>query len=63
MSHGSMENFYSTDRDLFFNSLLIRKNNLDMISTFEIKIWESLINKMTITKNKQNHFIFNLDSF
>lgn len=46
-----MENFYSSDKDLFFNSLLVRKNNLDMISTFEIKIWEALINKMNITKN------------
>ncbi|CAD8207776.1 unnamed protein product [Paramecium octaurelia] len=62
-NQGSMENYYQSDKDLFFNQILVRKNNLDMISTFEIKIWETLMNKITITKNSQNHFIFNLDSF
>ncbi|CAD8100733.1 unnamed protein product [Paramecium primaurelia] len=59
----SMENLYQSDKDLFFNQILVRKNNLDMISTFEIKIWESLIDKVQITKNSQNRFILNLDTF
>ncbi|CAD8127122.1 unnamed protein product [Paramecium sonneborni] len=59
----SVENLYSSDKDLFFNQVLIRKNNLDMISTFEIKIWESLIDRVQISKNTQNRFILNLDTF
>ncbi|CAK58756.1 unnamed protein product (macronuclear) [Paramecium tetraurelia] len=59
----SIENLYSSDKDLFFNQILVRKNNLDMISTFEIKIWESLIDRVKITKNQQNRFILNLDTF
>ncbi|CAD8135944.1 unnamed protein product [Paramecium pentaurelia] len=59
----SLENLYSSDKDLFFNQILVRKNTLDMISTFEIKIWESLIDKVKITKNQQNRFILNLDTF
>ncbi|CAD8155476.1 unnamed protein product [Paramecium pentaurelia] len=62
-NQGSRENYYQNDKNLFFNQILIRKNNLDMISTFEIKIWETLMDKISITKNSQNHFIFNLDSF
>ncbi|CAK79222.1 unnamed protein product (macronuclear) [Paramecium tetraurelia] len=59
----SRENYYQNNKDQFFNQLHVRKNNLDVISAFEIKIWESLIDQITITKNSQIHFIFNLDTF
>lgn len=63
-SNSSLElSSYIQDANLFYNTLLVRKNNFDIIANFELKIWEQLINKISIVKNPQGRFIMGLGTF